>query len=249
MSDRTSLLKWQSITETLALVVVAGAVTWMSLSRSTAETAPTRPAAPTRRAEPKPPLEPISLAGAQILGMKTAKVALVVYSDFECPFCGKFARETLPALDAQYVKPGRVLIAFRQFPLPIHQFAVKAAEASECAGRQGKFWMYHDQLFANPKEIDPASLRQYARSIGLDVKTFDGCLNGQAASIVQADKASGSELQVTGTPSFLAGPILPDGRVRVSQRLSGAQPFGQFKDMLDRLIIVGDSARPGGQDK
>ena len=182
------------------------------------------------------------------MGNRSAKVGLVVYSDFQCPFCGKFARETLPILDEQYVRPGKVLVAFRQFPLPKHPFAVKAAEAADCAGRQGKFWSYHDRLFANPQSLDLAGLHEHARQVQLDTRQFAACLAGQASVMVQADMASGSALQVAGTPAFLAGTMLPDGRMKVMERFSGALPAVQFQSMLDRLVGTAEGGVPRGQN-
>jgi protein-disulfide isomerase len=233
MSERT-WSRWQSVVETVALVVVAVAISRIAMVKSAPEPGPGRAGA----SRPAPPLpsEPVSLAGAQTAGSQTAKVALVVYSDFQCPFCGKFARETLPAIQEQYVRTGKVLFAFRQFPLPIHSFAEKAAEGALCAGQQGKFWAFHDDMFANQQALDPQSLQERARQLGLRTDAFTACLEGKAAISVQADKKAAEPFGVTGTPTFLAGPILKDGRVRVSERFSGALPLAQFQTVLDGLL-------------
>jgi protein-disulfide isomerase len=164
-----------------------------------------------------------------------ARVAVIEYSDFECPFCGKFARETLPALEAKYVRTGKVLLVFRQFPLPIHALAYKAAEGTLCAGRQDRFWEMHDQLFLN-RALDEGSLRRYARVIGLNEQQFESCLQGEAADAVRQEVESGKTLGVSGTPTFLLGYIQPDGRLKVTERLSGAQPVAAFEAVLDRLL-------------
>ena len=244
MAERASS-RWQSILETIALVVVAVAVASMAITKSAPATgAATAPAAKAR-AEAPLPAEPISLLGADVEGSSTAKIALVVYSDFQCPYCGKFARETLPAIQDQYVRPGKLLLAFRQYPLPNHPFAQKAAEASECAGKQGKFWPFHDQLFANQKALDLVNLNEYARTIGLEPKQFAKCLEGEATASVNADNAGGDEVGVSGTPSFVAGPILPDGRIKVTERFSGALPLAEFQRVLDRLGGKPDTAVAG----
>ena len=246
MSERTSS-RWQSIAETLALVVVAVAVASMAITRS----APTANSAAAPKTKPRPeapwPAEPISLAGAEIEGHPTARVALVVYSDFQCPYCGKFARETLPAIQAKYVRSGKLLLAFRQYPLPNHEFAQKAAEAAECAGKQGRFWAFHDQLFANQRALDLASLSTYAVKVGLEPKQFATCLDGQTVASVKADNAGGDQVGVSGTPSFVAGPILPDGRIKVTERFSGALPLSEFQRVLDRLGATSDGTASGGQ--
>jgi protein-disulfide isomerase len=244
MSERTGS-RWQSIIETLALVVVALAVARMAIVRPTSAAPVGRAsAAPARRPDPPLPTDPIALTGAQITGSQTAKVALVIYSDFQCPYCGKFARETMPALQENYVRSGKVLLAFRQMPLPMHQFAQKAAEASECAGRQGKFWPFHDQLFANQQALDVESLKDRARTVGLDLKGFATCLDGETVGMVKTDRDSADPLGISGTPTFLAGRILPNGRVKVTERFTGAVPFTQFQGILDRLAAGSPSIAP-----
>lgn len=226
----------QSIVETVAMVLVAVAVVWMALGRSFDR--PNRPPAPRGEAPQAAavPTEPVSLAGAEIDGGATAKVALLVYSDFECPFCARFARDTLPQIQERYVRPGRVLVAFRHYPLPNHQFARQAAEAAECAGRQGEFWKYHDLLFLNPKRLDRPSLDASARDVGLDTVKFAVCMAGQASADVEADRSRGEPLGVSGTPTFFAGLLLEDGRLKVSERISGALPFDAFRAVLDRML-------------
>lgn len=233
MSTR-SWSRWQSILETCAIVVVAAAVVRNTFVRA-APAPVARQISPPRAAAPMPK-EPVSLSGAQISGSKNARVALIVYSDFQCPFCGKFARETLPTVEKQYVESGKVLLAFRQYPLPIHNFAEKAAEASLCAARQGKFWQFHDDLFANQQTLDPGGLTERAQRLGLDSSTFQTCLNGEAAPIVQADVKGGPALGVSGTPTFLIGKLQSDGSVKVVDRFSGALPLSQFQAALDKVI-------------
>ncbi len=238
VADRPLQPRWQSIAETVALTVVACAVAWMAISRTSTDAVSIRGGAPTRRPEPPRPLptEAISLAGAQLLGKSTAQVGIVVYSDFQCPYCGRFAKETLPSLEAQYVRTGKILVAFRQFPLPNHPFAQKAAEAANCAGRQGKFWEFHDRLFANPRALDSPNLLEHARQVKLEPARFAACLDGQETAAVRADHASGGAVGVSGTPTFLVGRLLADGRLKVSQRLSGALPLEHFQTVLDGLF-------------
>jgi protein-disulfide isomerase len=235
MSTRWSTLK--SVVETVVLIVIGAAIVYSALTVLTTAI-PSGKAAGARppRAEVPLPTEPISLAGAQTAGSPTAKVALVVYSDFECPFCGRFARDVLPTIQKQYVESGRVLLAFRQFPLGIHAMAQKAAEGSVCAARQGRFWPYHDDLFANPQAMDLASLQERAVRLGLNPDAFAACLAGQAAPNVESDKTSAQPFGITGTPTFLAGSVVALGRVRVTERFSGAFPIQQFQTVLDGLL-------------
>ena len=232
---RTVWRRIQSGVETLALIVIASAIAWVAFLKPVVAPVSAR-SQPQHRSEPPLPSEPISLKDAQVAGSSSAKIGLVMYSDFQCPYCGKFARETLPAIQHQYVQSGKVLIAFRQFPLPIHPFAERAAEASLCAGRQGKFWLFHDALFANQQALDPPALAERAHRLGLNTREFDVCLTGQTTGLVQADTASGKPLAIIGTPTFFIGSVLRNGTMKAAARFSGAQPLVQFQAVLDRLI-------------
>ena len=233
MAGRWSTVK--SIIETVALVTIALAILYTVKDGPTRSAARAAGARPPRPAAPLP-VEPISLAGAPTSGSKTAKIAMVVYSDFQCPFCAKFAREMLPTLQKQYVDTGRVLIAFRQLPLEMHAFAQKAAEGSLCAERQGKFWPFHDGLFANPQALDTGSLEQRAAELGLDTAAFKTCLSGQTAANVESDKKGAERFGITGTPTFLVGPLVAEGRLKVTERFSGALPVQQFQTVLEGLL-------------
>lgn len=189
------------------------------------------------RPEPPLPAQPLSLGGAALLGNKAAKVALVVYSDFQCPYCGRFEHDVFPALNAKYVQPGKILVAFRQFPLPIHPYAEKAAEAAECASQQGKFWPMHDQLFQHQEQLDQPSLDAYAKTSGLDARSFNSCLGGSTADLVARDVQSGHDLSVSGTPTFFVGRVQSDGTVKVVKRLVGARPLADFQTALDSLVV------------
>ena len=228
---------YKSVIETIALVLITAGVVYTAFYERGGGGRSPRAAGAGTVLPPAPlPSEPVSLAGAQTVGDAGAKVALVMYSDFQCPFCARFGRDVLPTLQKQYVDTGRVLLAFRHLPLDIHPFAQKAAEGSLCAGRQGKFWPFHDELFANPTALDERGLQDRAARLSLDTKAFATCLSGEAAAEVAADKKSAGEFGITGTPTFLAGPIVEGGRVKVSERFSGALPIQQFQTKLDELL-------------
>jgi protein-disulfide isomerase len=142
-------------------------------------------------------------------GPKDAKVTLVEYSDFECPYCSK-AADAVTVIKARYGKVVRVV--FRQFPLSFHPDAMPAAQASLAARAQGRFWDYHDLLFANNEKLDRASLEGYAKTLGLDMKAFRADLDkGSYAAAVEADLALGGESGVQGTPSmFVNGKRVPN---------------------------------------
>jgi protein-disulfide isomerase len=160
----------------------------------------------------------------------TDKVVIEEYSDFQCPFCGKFFKETLPKIKEAY--GGKVEFVFKHFPLDFHEYAQKAAEASECARDQGKFWGYHDMLFENQQALDTASLKKYAKDLGLDTKAFNDCLDkGDKTAVVQQDYAEGQQRGVSGTPAFFIN----------GEKITGAQPFPAFQAAIDRALS-GESA-------
>jgi protein-disulfide isomerase len=194
------------------------------------------------RREPPVPSEPVSIEGAPILGDRNAKVALIVFSEFECPYCARSAREVLPEIERQYLRTRKAFLVWRHFPLPIHMNAGKAAEGAECAGRQGKFWEFHDWAFEHQKELDQSNLRDAAKGLGLDPAAFGVCLDGQATAKVKADVEFANAMSVSGTPTWFIGVVQPDGKVRVTSRLTGAKPFGDLRQELDKAAATVESS-------
>jgi protein-disulfide isomerase len=113
------------------------------------------------------PEKPVSIEGAERLGSPTARLAMIVFSDFECPFCGKFAKETWPLLRAEFVDSGKMVVVFRNLPLPIHASASNAAIAALCAGREGRFWPMHDLIFRDRSKLSDSDLANAAKEAGL----------------------------------------------------------------------------------
>lgn len=177
------------------------------------------------------PKSPVELLGSATEGSPDAPTAIVVFSDFECPFCRAFAESVLPTFRDQYVDTGRVLMSFRHLPLKIHQLARPAAQAGVCAQAQGKFWSLHDTLFAQPsslREIDKA-----IADIGADVQTFLTCKSsGQASQTVDADLALAKTLEIRATPTFLVGRNDGGRVVHVATRFTGAPNYEAFMQKL-----------------
>jgi protein-disulfide isomerase len=174
--------------------------------------------------EPTPPAEPVQVdvMGAPAQGPADAKVTMVEFVDFECPFCGRYARDTLPRLRREY--GDRIRYVSRQFPLEIHPNAERAALAAECAGEQGRYWPFHELLFKHQDALGKPDLAGYARQVGLDMDRYERCIHDpDTEARVQRDIADGRRYGVTGTPAFFI-----NGRL-----VSGAQPFAQFKAALD----------------
>jgi protein-disulfide isomerase len=159
-------------------------------------------------------------------GPATAPVTIVEFSDFECPFCVRAEPTVKQILDTYGDK---VRLVFKDFPLPIHPNAPKAAEAAHCAGAQNKYWEMHEKLFAAGGKLAVADLKAHAREVGIDGAKFDQCLDsGEKASVVEANRKAGEEVGVTGTPAFFV-----NGRP-----LSGAQPFDEFKKLIDKELAL-----------
>ncbi len=169
---------------------------------------------------PPPERKQVEATGPS-LGAANAKVVIVTFSDFQCPFCSR-ARDVADKVMTAY--PGQVRLVFRQFPLPFHQNAFKAAEASLCANDQGKFWALHDYMFKHQDELAVDALKQDARTLGLDGDQFDKCIDeSKHASEVTANIAAAKLLGVEGTPAFFINGI----------ELHGAQPFERFVEIID----------------
>lgn len=187
------------------------------------------------------PSTPVAIDGAPIRGSEDAPVVMIVYSDFQCPFCARFARDVLPEVERSYVATGKVAVAFRHLPLPIHEYATQAAMSAECAGEQGRFWEMHDLLFALEK-LNGEAMLSLAESLDLDKARFDGCLADQDTSNqVRSSAAAADALGVRSTPTFFFGKRLDDGRVRVLRVLSGARPIDEFTNQLDRALVDASS--------
>ena len=178
----------------------------------------------------------IPLDGAALRGSRQAPVAVVVFSDFQCPYCAHFADTTFRELDRDYIAEGKVVFAFRHLALSHHAQAFEAASAATCAGRQGKFWEMHDRLFANAKTLKDKPWRTFAADLGLNRAQFDSCLDAEGADTVRTDLALAQAFGITGTPSFLIGRVTSDGRVRVLNSVPGALPIGAFKSVIDPLL-------------
>ncbi|HEY0880961.1 MAG TPA: thioredoxin domain-containing protein, partial [Archangium sp.] len=164
-----------------------------------------------------------------VKGPKNAPVTIVAFSDFQCPFCSRVV-PTLKQIEDTY--GDNVKVVFRQQPLPFHNNAKIAAEASLAAHEQGKFWQMHDKLFANAQALDRASLERYAQELGLDVGKFKAALDsGKFTKRVEEDSAAGMAVGANGTPTFFI-----NGREFV-----GAQPFEAFKNIIDEEIKKADA--------
>ncbi|MEZ5286545.1 MAG: thioredoxin domain-containing protein [Vicinamibacterales bacterium] len=171
-----------------------------------------------------PPRMEVALGEAPSTGDAGAPVTIVEFSDYQCPFCGRVT-PTMARVMEEY--DGKIRRVFKDFPLPSHPQAPKAAEAARCAGDQGKYWEMHERLFANQQALQVADLKKTAGQIGLDQAKFDQCLDtGRFTAQVEADVAQGEALGVNSTPTLYI-----NGRP-----LIGAQPYELFKQVIDEEL-------------
>ncbi len=185
---------------------------------------------------PTPTAAPINMADIQInptetVGSANAKITLIEYADFQCPFCKRFNDSVLPQIMSNYVQTGKIRFSYKHYAF-LGEESDWAAEAAECAADQGKFWPYHDMLFAqqggeNSGTFTKDKLISAAAKLNLDSTQFADCLNqDKTLPRVQADIDEGNRIGVRGTPSFLL-----NGKLIV-----GAQPYAAFKAALDAAL-------------
>lgn len=157
-------------------------------------------------------------------GPKDAKVTIIEFSDFQCPYCQK-AKETVDEIMKEY--GDKVRLVFKNFPLQFHNNAQKAAEAAECANDQGKFWEMHDYMFANQDKLAVTDLKKAAKNLGLNASDFDSCLDsGKYEGKIKSDIATGTSFGISGTPAFFIN----------DQFLNGAVPIEDFKKIIDEEL-------------
>ncbi|MDO8676851.1 MAG: DsbA family protein [Candidatus Azambacteria bacterium] len=163
-----------------------------------------------------------------VLGDKNAPVTIIEYGDFQCPFCGKFFKETEPTLREKYIKTGKVKFIYRDFAF-LGPESTLAANAAKCAGEQGKFWEYHDYLYSNQVgenqgTFSKDNLKGFAKVVGLDKEKFNSCLDLEKYNdAVSKETKAGGEAGVTGTPANFINGVL----------YAGALPTNNFTQIID----------------
>jgi protein-disulfide isomerase len=170
------------------------------------------------------------------LGDAKAQVAVVEFSDFECPFCRRHKQGTLPSLTQNYVNAGTVRYYFVDYPLSFHAHAMEAAVAGACAHQQGAFWKMHDLLFENQSKLGNELYLRLAADLGLDKGKFQSCLaDPKVKKQIGERSAVGDRVGVQGTPAFLIG-RLKDGMLTEAHAISGARPLGDFEKVLNKYM-------------
>ena len=171
---------------------------------------------------------PQAVSSDFVLGDQNAAVTIIEYSDFQCPFCAKFFKETESVLREKYIKTGKVKFIYRNFAF-LGPESIWAANAARCAGEQNKFWQYHDYLYGNQSgenqdAFSKDNLKSFAVVLGLDKEKFNACLDSEKyTDLIQKETKAGGESGVQGTPaSFINGTLYP-----------GALPIATFTQIID----------------
>lgn len=184
---------------------------------------PSEPAAPAQKVE----LSQLNIEGEPTLGQEDAPVTIVEYSDYECPFCSKFFSESYGKLKEEYIETGKVKLVFKDFALDFHPLAVPAAAAGNCVQAQlgnEKYFELHDLIFANQRSLSVSQLEAWAVELGVDKDEFNTCVSDEEVlAEINGDLVEGSQLGVSGTPSFFINGNL----------IVGAQPYAVLKQMID----------------
>jgi len=172
------------------------------------------------------------------LGDAKAAVAIVEFSDFQCPFCLRYFRTTAPEITRKYVDTGKVRYVFVDFPLDFHENAEPAAVAGVCANRQHAFWKMRDRLFEHQTALSRDTFSRVAGELQLDTAAFDKCLRDPGAvSVVRDHAKTGAAVGVSGTPTFLVGRVEAGVLVKPTM-ITGAQPLATFERALDALLAA-----------
>ena len=223
----------------LTLLAVALGAVLGYLARPALDTAPAAsvitftqaPAAEDKALSPTPTIMDFVLSDARhFQGSNEAPVTVVEFSDFKCPYCGRFSTETLPQLRQTYVDTGQVRFVFKQFAI-LGPESNRAAEATECAMEQGKFWEYHDEIYADQaathSTLNDEQLANLAGKVGLESSAFADCLAaGRYAGQVQRESQAVGAMGMRSTPSFLINGVF----------LVGAQPFEAFQQVIEEQL-------------
>jgi len=242
MSQGPTRWSLQRVLEGVATLIVIVVGIQLSLALSGGTGAAVRPPRPLSTILPK---EPISLGGMIRLGSPKAEAVLVIYSDFQCPYCKQFAMSTLPEIRKHYVDSGLLQLAFANIPLErIHPFALAAAEAARCAAARGHFWEMHDILFRNQAALKDLRFPDWAKEAGVDGPEFETCMRTMDVQQIRSEAEAAAKLGISGTPTLLWGRLNDKSDLQVLGRLGGAVAFKRIQIALDPIVVSGAKVTP-----
>jgi protein-disulfide isomerase len=228
-------LSWYVDALMTSVTICAGAATlWLIVGNHMRSNRPVATTAPLDHR-----IQPFSadvLLGPRLKGMSTARIGLIEFADFQCPFCATFAQDTSEQLDKEFIGKGIVRFGFRHFPLAFHRLARSAAYAADCALRQNRFWEMHKELFT----VAPSSVEQLnaaAEVAGLHRAEFDECVQDPAVhEVVRKDQLDGLSLNVDATPTFFVGTVDPTSNMlKARYRMSGMPDMAVFRRVIGSL--------------
>ncbi|MBD3361759.1 thioredoxin domain-containing protein [Candidatus Woesearchaeota archaeon] len=177
------------------------------------------------------------LSNQPFLGEEDAPIEMIVFDDFQCPFCARFEQQSFQDIKKEYIDTGKVKFIYMHFPLGFHSMAAPAAEASECAKDQGKFWEYHDLIFENQGSLNEANLIKWAEELELDMDKFNTCYeSGKYTEQVQAEMQLGQSAGIKGTPSFLINGKLAVGALPMDDYRGQNGMEKGFRSLLDEEL-------------
>jgi protein-disulfide isomerase len=224
--------------ETFAVLSSAAAILWTLVIQPQMVSAKRA----TRNAAPHSPIETIktdlrTTTADATIKIGSPRLAIVEFSDFQCPYCARYATETFAKINHEFVQTGLVAYVFRNFPIEsIHALSLNAAEAAECSGRQGHYLEMHDLMFRRPQALSPDDLANDVRALHLDEQAFRACIASSAGDAIRRDQLEGFRLGVRSTPTFLIGTLQADGATIIAQkRITGAQSLETFKTAIQSV--------------
>src|SRR3989344_4630094 len=239
-NQSSDMVKWVSLSIVAGAVIISGAIIYSGSKPSAG------PALNNNNPTPQPGVPvTVSMDDDAVLGNANAPVTLIEFSDYECPFCKRHFTDVYPQIKKDYIDTGKVKLVFRDYiAVPSHNpLATSQAMAATCAKDQGgdaMYFKYHDEIFkkttSNGNGMAVSELPNIAKSLGLNVSTFQSCLDSNKyKDEVAKDIADASKAGVNGTPSFFVGKTAQDGTIQ-GTIIVGAQPFAAFKVIIDEML-------------
>ena len=225
-----STFSFKSALDVTASLALIGAAIFMVVRSSRGPVRPTMPG-------PKVPEQAVSLSGAPTRGSSSAPIGMVVFSDFQCPFCRALARDVLPTLTSEFIDTGKLLLAFRHIPLPNHPRGRVAAVMSTCAHDAGRFWDVHDRLFLRDNDLSDASLHAAWTAVGLAPAGFAECIASQERD-AEMDEAvkDARALQIGSTPTVFIGRMTERGELKATHAISGVKPTTDYVAAINQAL-------------
>lgn len=179
------------------------------------------------------------------LGSPHARVTMIEFTDLQCPFCRRFQTATFGTIKKDFIDTGKIDFITLDMPLPMHQYALGAAEAERCAGDQGKFWQFRDAVLDDQTPPAPGVMLKHAEALRLNLHEFQACLNGtKFKRLIEADRDAATALGIHGTPAFVVGRT--EGGSLDGVSFVGARPLQFFEQQIEAMLNESPSRSANG---